>query len=175
LVGTAGICTPGDVGPQGPQGEPGTGGLPYNASFLDTTTQNNSGGVQLMRYNTADTWNEGITVPGGNPSRITFAHAGIYNIQFSTQFAKTDSGTDFIDVWLRKNGSDVPMSNTELRSWGNDDRLVAAWNFFVEVNQAGDYYEIAWQSLDTDISMLSTTGNGKPGIPSVILTVTQVK
>ncbi|MFM5905386.1 MAG: hypothetical protein ACKORF_04700, partial [Micrococcales bacterium] len=125
--------------------------------------------------NTADPWNNGITVPSANPSRITFAHAGVYNIQFSTQFAKTDSGTDFIDIWLRKNGTNVPMSATELRSWGNDDRMVAAWNFFVEVDKAGDYYEIAWKSGDTNISMLSTAGNSVPGIPSVILTVTQVK
>jgi hypothetical protein len=177
LVGAAGICTVGDTGPAGPagpKGDPGSG-LPYNASFFDTTTQNNSGGEQLMTYNTADPWNEGITVPSATPSQITFAHPGVYNIQFSTQFEKTDSGTDFIDIWLKKNGVAVPMSATELRSWGNDDRLVAAWNFFVQADKAGDYFEIAWASADTHVAMLSTAGNGEPGIPSVILTVTQVK
>jgi hypothetical protein len=67
------------------------------------------------------------------------------------------------------------MTSTELRSWGNDDRRVAAWNFYVQVNNAGDYYEIMWQSPDANISMLATAGNGIPGIPSVILTVNQVR
>jgi hypothetical protein len=53
--------------------------------------------------------------------------------------------------------------------------LVASWNFFVEVTTPGEYYELAWRSNDVNISMLATTGNGLPGIPSVILTVNQVR
>ena len=195
LKGAPGTCTPGDAGKsayelwlaagnegtvseflaslKGDKGDAGAG-LPFNASFFDTTSQANTSSPNLMRYNTVDSWNNGIRVNSANKSRIIFDHVGVYNIQFSTQFAKTDSGTDFIDIWLRKNGVDVPMTNTELRSWGNDDRQVAAWNFFVDVTTPGDYYEIAWQSADKNISMLSTSSNGKPGIPSVILTVTQV-
>ena len=156
------------------QGAAGSGGLPYSGSFYDTTSQANTGAANLMRFNTTDPWTVGIRVNSSNKSRIYFDHAGVYNIQFSTQFSKTDSGTDFINIWLRKNGMDVPMSNTQIRSWGNDDRQVAAWNFFVEAN-AGDYYELAWKSADLNISMLSTAANGMPGIPSVILTVTQIR
>ena len=165
----------GDTGNTGPQGP--SGSAMYFGSFYDTTTQTNSGAnvTQLMRFNTSDPWNDGVTVNSANHTRIIFAHPGIYNIQFSSQFSKSDSGTDFIDLWLRKNGANVPMSNTELRSWGNDDRLVAAWNFFVEVQNPGDYYELAWRSADANISMLSTSSNGVPGIPSVILTVNQIR
>ena len=203
LKGEPGICTVGETGQTGAQGargasayeiwlaqgntgteqdflnslkgEAGSGGLPYNGSFFDTTTQNNTATPNLMRFNTTDPWTVGVRVNSANRSRIVFDHPGVYNIQFSSQFTKSDSGTDFIDIWLRKNGSDVPMSNTQLRSWGNDDRQVASWNFFVEVIQPGDYYELAWQSHDANISMLSTSANGIPGIPSVILTVTQVR
>ena len=156
------------------KGAAGAGGLPYNGSFFDTTTQRNLAKPNLMKFNTTDPWTVGIHVNSSNQSRIYFEHPGVYNIQFSTQFAKTDSGTDFIDIWLRKNGENVPMTDTELRSWGNDDRQVAAWNFFVDA-QAGDYYELAWQSNDANIFMLATAANGIPGIPSVILTVTQVR
>ncbi len=203
LKGEAGVCTIGETGLPGAagergasayeiwlaqgntgtqqdfldslRGEAGSGGLPYNGSFFDTTTQKNTSTPNLMRYNTTDPWTVGVRVNSANRSRIVFDHPGVYNIQFSSQFSKSDSGTDYIDIWLRKNGSDVPMSNTQLRSWGNDDRQVAAWNFFVEATTPGDYYEIAWQSHDTNISMLSTAANGIPGIPSVILTVTQVR
>jgi hypothetical protein len=193
LKGEPGVCTVGSAGKsayeiwlaQGNSGSEqdfldslkgaaGAGGLPYNGSFFDTTTQRNLAKPNLMKFNTTDPWTVGIHVNSSNQSRIYFEHPGVYNIQFSTQFAKTDSGTDFIDIWLRKNGENVPMTDTELRSWGNDDRQVAAWNFFVDA-QAGDYYELAWQSNDANISMLSTAANGIPGIPSVILTVTQVR
>lgn len=193
LEGAPGVCSVGDQGlsayeiwlTQGNsgteqdfldslRGAAGSGGLPYNGSFYDTTTQKNLATPNLMRYNTTDPWTAGIRINGTYNSRIYFDHPGVYNIQFSTQFAKSDSGTDYINIWLRRNGSDVPMSNTQLRSWGNDERQVAAWNFFVEAN-AGDYYEIAWQSADTNIFMLSTSANGTPGIPSVILTVNQIR
>ena len=193
LKGEPGVCTVGSAGKsayeiwlaQGNSGSEqdfldslkgaaGAGGLPYNGSFFDTTTQRNLAKPNLMKFNTTDPWTVGIHVNSSNQSRIYFEHPGVYNIQFSTQFAKTDSGTDFIDIWLRKNGENVPMTDTELRSWGNDDRQVAAWNFFVDA-QAGDYYELAWQSNDANIFMLATAANGIPGIPSVILTVTQVR
>ena len=200
LKGAPGVCTVGDTGATGAagasayeiwlaqgntgteqdflnslKGASGSGGLPYNGSFFDTTTQTNVAKPNLMRFNTTDPWTIGIRINSANKSRIVFDHPGVYNIQFSSQFAKTDSGTDYIEIWLRKNGQNVPMSNTELRSWGNDDRQVASWNFFVEATQAGDYYELAWQSADQNISILSTAANGTPGIPSVILTVTQVR
>ncbi|MEY4310253.1 MAG: hypothetical protein RLZ71_179 [Actinomycetota bacterium] len=194
MQGAPGVCTIGDTGAsayevwlsagntgtiqdflaslKGEKGDPGIG-LPYNGSFLSTATQRNAGAsvTNLMSYNVTDSWTNGMRVAG---SRIIFDHPGIYNIQFSTQFAKTDSGTDLIDVWLRKNGSNVSMSDTELRSWGNDARQVAAWNFFVEVKVPGDYYEIAWSSSDVNTYMLASADNSHPGIPSVILTVTQV-
>jgi hypothetical protein len=189
LKGAPGVCSIGDTGKSAyeiwlSQGNTGTeqdflnslhgeagAGLPYNGSFYDTTTQTNIASPNLMNFNTTDPWTVGIRAKG---DRIYFDHPGIYNIQFSSQFAKTDSGTDFIDIWLRHNGENVPMSATQLRSWGNDDRQVAAWNFFVEAKE-GDYYELAWQSKDKNIFLLSNPRNGVPGIPSVILTVTQVR
>jgi hypothetical protein len=41
--------------------------------------------------------------------------------------------------------------------------------------EAGDYFELAWQSDDTDVAVpyVAATGN-IPGIPSIILTVTWV-
>ncbi len=168
----------GETGLQGVQGEPGPAGtlLPYIGSFFDTTSQPNIASPNPMQLNTTDTWSNGVSVNPAAQSQITFDHVGVYSIQFSTQFQKTDSGTDFIDIWLRKNGIDVSMTDTQLRSWGNDDRMVASWNFFVEVTTPGDFFEIVWQSGDVNISASSTLATPTvPGIPSVIVTVTQVK
>lgn len=124
-----------------------------------------------MRYNTTLEAN-GVSIVNG--TKITFSAGGVYNIQFSAQFAKSDSGTDFVDIWLRQNGVNVPNSNTRLRSTGNDDQFVASWNFMQTMN-VNDYLELIWLSADTDISILANEGTSTiPGIPSVILTVQQV-
>jgi nicotinate-nucleotide pyrophosphorylase len=79
-----------------------------------------------MRFNTTAEAN-GIFIT--QSSRITFQHSGVYNIQFSAQVEKTDSGSDEIEIWLSKNGQNVNWSNTTLELQGNSTELVAAWNF----------------------------------------------
>ena len=104
------------------------------------------------------------------------ANAARYNIQFSAQLDKTDSGVDFVDIWLRKNGSNVDHSNTRVEMPKVDAKLVAAWNWVVEAS-ANDYFEIAWSSADADMRIYAEgaqTTPTRPAIPSVILTVTQV-
>ncbi|MFY7886412.1 MAG: hypothetical protein ACOVOV_16365, partial [Dolichospermum sp.] len=163
-------------GVQGFAGPTGVGGaLGYYGSFFDTSIQSitiaNTGYV--MTYNNTLESN-GIFVSNG--SRINFQNGGVYNLQFSAQFDKTDSGTDTIDVWLRQNGVNVPWSNTKLTSVGNNDKMVAAWNFMQSV-VANDYLELVWSSNDIGFRIYSETGTTspvRPGIPSVIVTVQQV-
>lgn len=110
-------------------------------------------------------------------SQIKVANAGTYNLQFSAQVEKTDSGNDSIDIWLAKEGTNVPWSNTRLWLYGNGDKHVAAWNFIVTL-AANEYVQIYWSSPDTDVRLYaetaSTEPNRPPGIPSVIATITQV-
>jgi hypothetical protein len=48
---------------------------------------------------------------------------------------------------------------------------VAAWNWMLTLT-AGDYFEIAWQSADTNVVLLEQAASGNiPEIPSVIITV----
>ena len=146
----------------------------YLAAY-DVVDQTNAGAtsVNLMKFRTADI-SRGISVV--SDSRITMAKAGIYNIQFSAQFDKNDSGDDTVQIWLRKNGNNIANSNTEMTLVGNNGKHVAAWNFVVQAS-AGDYYEIAWHSADTAVFIkyiVAASTPTRPAIPSVILTVTQV-
>jgi hypothetical protein len=148
--------------------------LPSNnyGSFYDTTTQTNpvANQVNIMKLNSSADHNL-IDIVGG--SKITVTNTGIFNIQFSAQFDKTDSGTDDFDIWLRIDGVDVPWSNTRLTSTGNNDKLVAAWNWMVSMN-AGQYAQIAWSSANTSMRIFAQnaqTGPTRPGIPSLIVTV----
>lgn len=113
----------------------------------------------------------GISIVSG--SRITFANAGVYNIQFSSQ-VQQGAGKALIHIWFKKNGTNIPESATALHVNGNDF-AIPAWNFIKTFN-AGDYAEIAWQSdlSTTTFPFIPASGN-IPAIPSIIVTVNQVR
>lgn len=147
---------------------------PDYGSFYDDQTQTTAGinQVNTMKFrNEAEAHNVSIV----SDSRITVDYAGVYNIQFSAQLDKTDSGEDHVDIWLRYNGNNVPWSNTRLTMTKNDIKLVAAWNFVLTMD-AGSYAEIAWLSDDATMRLYAETAgvsSQQPSIPSVILTVTR--
>jgi hypothetical protein len=147
-------------------------------SFYDTTIQTNpvANIPRSMSFDSTDITN-GVSISGSTSPFNTYIkteNAGIYNIQFSAQVDKTDSGTDEIVIWLRKNGIDLTDTATTITLNGNNDKQVAAWNWFV-TSAANDYYQIIWYSADTAVRLLAEiAGGGHPGIPSVILTVNRV-
>ena len=155
--------------------------LPRNyGMFQDNTTQINAGAgedpveANIMSFDTTD-FAVGVSIV--DDTKITLQNKGVYDIQFSSQFSRAGgAGFSTVDVWLRKNGVDVPESNTSLNIPQSGGKSVAAWNFLVQAN-AGDYYQLAWYSDDADVEMWhSAAGEDpvRPEIPSVILTVTQV-
>ena len=148
---------------------------PTYGSFYDTTTQTNSnvGNAIPIRYNTVDI-STGVSIAGAGNTQITIAETGIYNIQFSLQVRKTDSGSDTVYVWLDKNGNRVTNSGTALFLSGSGAAEVAAWNFVVNA-AANDYYRLMWMSTDSHVEIVAVTaGAVVPAIPSVILTVVPV-
>ena len=170
----------GSTGAQGPQGIQGIQGVPGTMSasygnFYSTATQTNAGAstVNAMTFNgTPDA--VGVTIESN--SRIKVANAGTYNLQFSAQVEKTDSGNDTVDIWLAKNGNNVAWSNTRILLYGNNAEHVAAWNFFITL-AANDYVQIYWSSPDTEVRLhaeAERTLPTRPGIPSVIATISLV-
>ena len=145
-----------------------------HGSYFDTTTQPNpvANAVNLFTYNSVVT-QQAIT--RGNPtSKVYVAQTGIYNFQFSAQLDKTGGSASAVYIWPRINGENLPDSATKIVINGPNSEIVAAWNF-VFVLQANDYFELAWQSSDTNVVIPYVTATGNiPAIPSIILTVVWV-
>jgi hypothetical protein len=166
----------GPTGSDGVKGATGTGGaLGSYFSGFDTTTQTNLGATfaNAFRINTTAEAN-GIFIT--QSSKLVFENQGTYNIQFSAQLDKTDSGNDEIEIWLSKNGVNLDWTNTTMELIGNNAELVAAWNFVLTLN-SNDYLELYWHSNDTQMRILTraTQSNpARPAIPSIILTAQQV-
>ena len=153
----------------------GEASVSYYGNFLSTVTQSNAGATaaNAITYNTTDL-TRGVSIVSN--SRIRITNGGVYNIQFSAQLQKTSGGDDQVDIWLSKNGTNVPNSNTTVLLTSNPGYGVAAWNFLVNA-ASGDYYELYWSSADTTAVLHAAsagTNPTRPAIPSVILSVTQV-
>ncbi len=146
---------------------------PYG-SFYSNVDQTNpvADAVNLMTYNqTVDFFNVSI---GAINSRVYVAEEAIYNIQFSAQLDKSGGSASAVYIWLRLNGQNVANSATKVTIDGPNSEIVAAWNFVLPLAE-NDYFELAWQSSDTNVFLAEEPASGNvPEIPSVILTVTWV-
>jgi hypothetical protein len=152
----------------------------YYGAFKDTTTQTavSANTAYPVKFNTTDLTNS-VTVVNdgsGNPTRITLANAGIYNIQFSLQLEKTGgSGNFIVDIWIRKNGVDIPGTTGKVVLTGSASAspIVAAWNYVLDL-AATDYVQLMWSTSNNNAVILSTVATPPhPSVPSAILTVTQ--
>jgi hypothetical protein len=152
---------------------------PYGA-FQDSTDQTaaNTTTAYAITFDTTDFTN-GVTL--SNSSRLNVAQAGIYNVQFSIQFKNTTNDGQDVDVWLRKNGTNIANSNSRFhlparKSGGDPSHLIAALNLFVSL-AANDYVEIMWRPTDVGVSLehfATSSSPTRPAIPSVIATLSFV-
>jgi hypothetical protein len=114
-------------------------------------------------------------------SRITVANAGMYNLQFSVQLNNSVNATEDIDIWFRKNGTDIPASNSRFglaprKDVSNPFHIIAGLNYFVDM-QANDYVQLVWCTSNVGANIINYaagTSPTRPSIPSVIATMTFV-
>jgi len=152
---------------------------PYGA-FQDSTDQTaaNTTTAYAVTFNTTD-FSNGVTI--SNDSRINVAETGIWNCQFSIQFKNTTNDTQDVDVWFRKNGTNIDNSNSKFgmpprKSSGDPSHIVSAMNFFVSLNTL-DYIEIMWRPSDIGVSIehyTTSTSPTRPAVPSAIVTMSFV-
>ena len=153
--------------------------MPYGA-FQDGTDQTaaNTTTAYAITFDTTD-FNNGVTL--SNSSRLNVSQAGIYNIQFSVQLVNTTNASIDIDIWFRKNGTNIDKSNSRFglaprKSAGDPFHLIGAMNFFVSLD-TNDYVELMWRTSDVGAYIehyAASSTPTRPSIPSVIVTVTFV-
>jgi hypothetical protein len=154
---------------------------PYG-QFLDTTDQaaTTIGTENILGLNTTDLSN-GVYLSNGD--RINFRNAGKYAIQFSIQVVNSTNDVQSIDIWFKKNGSNVALSNSKFgikprKSTGADSQMIAATMVFFDL-AANDYIQIAWRPTDIGVSFehfaaVAASAGVTPAIPetpTAIITV----
>jgi hypothetical protein len=150
--------------------------------FVDLTTQSvlaiNT--PTAMQFNTADALNTGVAVLNDaflKPTIIKVGKSAVFNVQFSAQIERGSGGSARqISIWLSKNGADLPDTNTHLTVVANSGKLVAAWNWLVDLT-AGEHVQIMYAVSDSSIQLVAQANDiivPHPATPSVILTMVEI-
>lgn len=116
----------------------------------------------------------GITMENngsGNPTRITFAAAGVYAIMPSLQIANSGASDYDATIWFRKDGTDIAASATTITVPKASDGGAAFFQIVVyEQVTAGQYIEVMWLPENTAVTLdYIAAGSIAPAAPSVIL------
>lgn len=107
--------------------------------------------------------------------------AGIYNYQFSVQWANPDTQIHAAWIWLRVNGTNVAGTGSRFdipsKHGTSDGYLISAANFYVKLN-AGDHVDLYAAVDNATVYMeayaAQTSPFAMPSIPSVVATLSFV-
>ena len=134
-------------------------------SFKDTTQQN-SGGATSANLITINTTSIASDVSIVSNSRITYAKAGKYLINFLGQFFFSGGSSNLnITIWYAKNGTIVDNSAyTFTTSSAQNDQVLGDLEDIISV-EAGDYIEIYWWAGSTGVALKPTSAGANPTRP----------
>lgn len=139
--------------------------VPYGAFSSDQDQTATANTATLMTFNTTD-FASSVSITS---SKITVDYPGIYNLQFSAQFANTDTAFQDVYIWLRQNGVDITGSTGFIsvpnRHAGTDGHSIIGWNYFLSM-AADDYVEIYWSVPNTAVTIQHLAASGTPTKPS---------
>lgn len=134
-----------------------------------------------LTYDVSD-FLDGVTLSSG--SRLTVPTEGVYNVTFSIQFKNTTNDLQDIDIWLRKNGTDIPSTNSRFsiparKSTGSSSHLIATTPVMVQL-ASNDYVQIMWHVTDVGVSIehfpaVTAVPGTTPAIPATPSAIVQVE
>ena len=121
-----------------------------------------------------------VSIDTTTNSKIVFAVAGYYNIQFSAQLLNFTTTDDNVTFWWKQNGTDVAYSAgiqaVPSKHGSSAGAAIVSWNIVLPI-QANDYVQLYYAS-ESGNTVTATypagTAPTHPVSPSVILTATFV-
>jgi hypothetical protein len=113
----------------------------------------------------------------GNSTRIMVVEAGIYEVNYQVQFIKPDAGTDELSIWIRKNSSAYPNTNSTYVIQGTSLKNIFTGNYFIELG-ASDYIELFYSVKNSNTVLFGTapitSTPSRPATPSAYLSIHSV-
>jgi hypothetical protein len=120
-------------------------------------------------------YSEDIEVDDTVTSRINFARAGTFQIDFSAELLSSNSSSKSIYIWPRINGVDVPYSTIVTSVTNNGVRIVVSRSGIFQMDE-GDYLEAMFAVTDTNLTLDGSAATAfAPASPSATLSLTQLR
>ena len=159
----------------------GSSGSSHSAGVYVTEAQAvvSASTALAVPFDTTDTSNQVALDPLDN-TKVVFAVAGYYNVQFSIQLINCTTGIDNVVLWFRKNTFDIAQTagtvSIPSKHAGGIGAAIVSWNLVVAVN-AGDNIQLMYASTSGNTVAATYppgTAPTHPASPSVSLTATFV-
>jgi hypothetical protein len=152
--------------------------FPYAAVQRTTNLTFSANTPTQVTFNKNDFLN-GCENPGTDGIHVTIP--GLYNYQFSVQWANPDTSIHTTYIWLRVNNADLAGTASKFdvpaKHGSSDGYLIVAANFYVQLN-AGDYVQMYAAADSTQPYMEAYNAQvspfAMPSIPSVVATLSFV-
>jgi hypothetical protein len=110
-------------------------------------------------------------------NRIYALATGTYRFDYSIQFDNTDAAAQTANIWISKNGTNVPRSASTIRLGASGAAAHQQFPFCSYTLDliAGDYVSVLFNATSTNVRALAAVAAGVvPAIPSIIVNLTQV-
>ncbi len=119
----------------------------------------------------------GIEHSEKNPGDITVNDDGVYVVIAAPQVGRTSgTGERFVDIWLRRNGKDIPNSNVRnvVGTNGSKDVIV---NQSMMSFKSGDVINVMMsvEATNEGLGIETIRPEGEPTIPRIIFSMHKIK
>ena len=161
--------------------------LPFSpAAFVDAApfgeftnltdqTAPSTGTSALVEWDTTEK-SSGVYL--SDDTRINVRNPGTYCAQYSLQLANIANASEYADIWLRKNGTNLVNTGKRYflparKSASEPSHIVGAYETLVTCS-AGDYIEVAGSVSSTDVTLEHFAADGtvpRPAIPAASIVV----
>lgn len=145
---------------------------PYG-SFSDTSTQTvgATATAYLMKFNTTES--SYLIQKTADNTNFSFSNSGNYLVELSIMGVSSVANTH-LEIWIRKNGVNVPRSNTRYEFKGVNSEAVIEVPFILNVSSS-DKFQVMYAGDNTGVSLPTTAATAySPITPSAIMTITRI-
>ena len=140
---------------------------PYG-TFVTLSNQAISGTTTVSNWTLED--GNKTSVSG---TKLYVEESGDYMLQFSVMLTRSSASSTTADVWVNKNGTAIPRSNSRVTISGSDAETLMTVAFILDLD-AGDYIELVAYSPATNVSIVYHAASTGPAIPGVIATLSLI-